>query len=45
MCIRRGEWNKSRSGGRSRCPDKGLIVIGVGESDQGRFLGGGSVHV
>jgi hypothetical protein len=44
-CVRRGKGDKGRSGGRSRCPDKGLIVINVGEGDWRGSLGGGSIHV
>ena len=44
-CVRRGKGNESGSGRGSRCPDKGLIVVDVGEGDWRRSSGGGSVHV
>jgi hypothetical protein len=44
-CVRRGEWDKSRSGGRSWRPDKSLIVVNVREGDWGRSSGGSGVHV
>jgi hypothetical protein len=44
-CVRRGKGDKGRSGRGSQCPDKGLIVVDVGEGDWRRSLGGGSVHV
>jgi hypothetical protein len=44
-CVRRGKGNKGRSGGWSRCPNKGLIIVNVGEGDWRRSLGGGSIHV
>ena len=45
MCVRRGKRDESGSGGWSQCPDKGIIVVDVGERDWGRALGGGCVHV
>ena len=44
-CVRRGKGDKGRSGRGSRRPDKGLIVVDVGEGDWRRSSGGGSVHV
>jgi hypothetical protein len=44
-CVRRGKGNKGRSGRGSRRPDKGLIVVDVGEVDWRGSLGGSSIHV
>ena len=44
-CVRRGEWDKGRSRRGSQCPNKGLIVINVGEGNWRRSLGGDTIHV
>jgi hypothetical protein len=44
-CVRRGEWDEGRSGRGSQRPNKGLIVVNVGEGDWRGSSGGSSVHV
>ena len=44
-CVRRGKGDESGSGGWGWCPNKGFIIVNVGEGDWRRSSGGSSVDI